>query len=447
MSDFLTQFTSSNYLRAEEVDDQHCSDDVLAAEADDDAAVPKRTRTRSSNTGQKIAGAAHKVERDDKHHKRKVIRYGIIAGSVGALCLLTAAIFYFANRVEVKDFVGSPVAEARTWGLSHRITIEVTEEFSVEFDQGIVTKQDRAAQTSLQRGSVLRLHVSKGPDPDERIILPDFASMTTAEVRDWRQEVKALNANINEEYSDEVEKGHFIRLEFTSSFVSEENYLRKDGLLIYMSKGAETFEANIVVPNFIEQTKHEVEAWAKEHGVKPVFVEESSESLAAGQVIAQSIEAGTRIAKNDELIITVSLGRFVIVPNFNNLTMEEATSISGLLVETRRRYSATIPFGRVISQSERAGTEILADSVQIVVIYSLGRPYIDNLMGESERTLAEYFYNFSSQGANISYQIVYVDSAEPRGTIVAMSKYAQFLNMSDHVRISVSRGNLTPPSD
>jgi len=477
VSDFLKQFEQDNYQADDdylaydplstgdgagdgkgETEDAY-ADDVDASDFDDYSQVEHDFADEHDHASaltdtapvpivaprQKIASAAHEVKADDKHHKRKLVRYAVIAASILALCVAGVGIFFLANRVVVRDFVGTSVAEARTWGLSNRITIEASEEFNIEYDAGIVMSQDRAEGSAMQRGSILRLTVSKGPDPDERIELPDFSAMTTIEVREWRQEVRALNANINEEYSDEVDQGHFIRLEFTDSAVTEETYTRADGLLIYMSRGAEVFEANILVPDFSEQSKSDVETWAREHGVEPTFREQPSDTVDAGHVVAQSVEAGKRIAKDSDLIITLSAGHFVIVPNFNNLSMEDASAVPGLEVHIRQRYSTSVAFGRVISQSESVGTEVRADSVVVEVTYSLGRPYIDDLRGDSEKVLAEYFHNFSVHGANITYQIVYIDSYEPRGSIVRMSRYAQFLGLNEHITVHVSRGNLVPP--
>jgi len=163
--------------------------------------------------------------------------------------------------------------------------------------------------------------------------------------------------------------------------------------------------------------------------------------------VAQSAAEGSRIARGDEVVVTVSQGMSIIVPNFSTISFEYAADQRGLEVLVQRRYSESVAFGRLISQSIPAGTELIGEEHQITVIYSLGRPYIDNLVGQRESDLAEYFYGFTSRGANITYRIFYVDSYRPRGEIVRMSRYAQFLSLNAHVEISVSRGNLTPPPD
>ena len=401
----------------------------------------------SSNSKRAIARTDHTVKKDSTYDKRKIVRYATIALSVITVCLLAFAIFFVTNQVIVRDFVGSNIAEARTWGISNRITIEPTEEYSLEYDADIIMGQSRDPDTRISRGSVLRLTVSKGPNMTEYLELPDFSDMTTAEVREWRQEVRALNANVNEEYNDDIEAGQFIRYEFTDSSVTRETYTRSDGLLIYMSKGTQVFEANIVVPNFVDEPLVTAQEWARENHIDLIVREDAHDSVEAGNVMAQSVAADSRVARGDEVTVTVSQGMAITVPNFSNISFEHAAEQAGLEVIVQRRYNTNLDFGRLISQSIAAGTELVGEGHQITVVYSLGRPYIDDLRGRSEAELAEYFYDFTSRGANIGYSIFYVNSYKPRGEIVGMSRYAQFLPINAHINIEVSRGNLTPPPD
>ncbi|MCL2871025.1 MAG: PASTA domain-containing protein [Coriobacteriia bacterium] len=401
--------------------------------------------TPTKNPRQKITGATHVVKKDKAYDKKKIVRYLAIAASILALAALAFGVFFITNQVEVRGFVGVQVTEARTWGIQNRITIEVREVYSLDAESGVVLSQNREPETRISRGSVLSLEVSKGPDVTEVIELPDFEAMTTQEVREWRQEVAALNANVNEEYSAEVEQGRFIRLEFTDSSVTKDNYTRADGLLIYMSRGVQVFERNIVVPNFVGDPLSRAQEWAREQGIELKLEEAPHDTVETGNVSAQNIDADERIARGDELTLTVSQGPAITVPNFSTISFEDATEVIELNVRVQRRYSASASFGRLMSQSIPAGTELVGEGHVITVVYSLGRPYMDNLIGQSESVLAEQFYSFTSQGANITYQVFYVDGHEPRGTIVDMSRHGQFLSMSDHVRIDVSRGNRIPP--
>ena len=472
MSDFLKQFEGDSYEHddsghirdAESADtseqqegggkDDHLPEEVSTAHTVDDDTSDARTgdtidmhpvSVKSSDSKRAIAKTDHTVKKDSSYDKRKIIRYVTIAASVLTVCLLAFGIFFVSNQVTVRDFVGANIAEARTWGISNRITIEPVEEYSLEYGIDIIMEQDRAPDSRISRGSVLRLTVSKGPNMTEYLELPDFSTMTTAEVREWRQEVRADNANINEEYNDEVEAGQFIRYEFTSSSVTRENYTRSDGLLIYMSRGTQVFEANIVVPNFFDEPLSAAQEWARENGIELIIEEGTHDDVETGNIMEQSVEADSRVARGDEVVVTISRGTAVTVPNFSNVSFEDAPEQRGLEVTVQRRYSANLPFGRLISQSIPAGTELVGDGHQITVVYSLGRPFIEDLRGQSAQGLPEYFYGFTSRGANITYSVFNVDSYEDRGTIVRMSRFAEFLPISAHINIDISRGNLRPP--
>ena len=426
-------------------DAAHAVDDDASAAHADSSAATFPVATKSSDSKRAIAKTDHTVKKDSTYDKRKIIRYATIAASVLAVSLLAFGIFFVSNQVTVRDFAGANIAEARTWGISNRITIEPVEEYSLQYDADIIMEQDRAPDTRISRGSVLRLTVSKGPNMTEHLELPDFSVMTTQEVREWRQEVRADNANVNEEYNDEIEAGQFIRYEFTSSSVTRENYTRSDGLLIYMSRGVQVFEANIAVPDFFDEPLSAAQEWARENNIELVIEEGTHDDVEAGNIMEQSAAADSRVARGDEVTITISRGKAVIVPNFSTISFEDAAEQRGLEVTVQRRYSAALPFGRLMSQSVPAGTELVGEGHEITVVYSLGQPFIEDLRGQSVQELAEYFYGFTSRGANITYSISYVDSYQPRGEIVRMSRFSQFLPLNAHIEVSVSRGNLRPP--
>src|SRR5699024_2809670 len=81
----------------------------------------------------------------------------------------------------------------------------------------------------------------------------------------------------------------------------------------------------------------------------------------------------------------------------------------------------------------------------VKVVYSEGRPYIRDLRGSTnEGELAKLFFEeFESKGANIYYEVYYCDSAAPKGQVVEMSTYGQFISIGSTVWIGISLGNLT----
>ena len=392
-------------------------------------------------TAAAISSPEHNTVVDREFGKKKLIRNIIIAVSIFAVGVMIFAAVRLANRVTVKDFTGTPIDEAKRWGLTSGITVETEYEFSVEYDENDIIHQSVEPLKKIQKGSIISFTVSRGADPDERIELPDFSGMTTQEVGDWKASVRADNAVVTLEYSDTVPSGEFIRKKFANDGVNESNYTRADGLQIYMSRGVEVFEANITMPGFKGKSKDEAEYFAAEHELEVTYKEEASDTVPAGMIISQSVEKGTKIAKKSGITFVVSLGPAVTVPDFNDVPMDDAAGYEGLAVTVKRMYSESCGYGRVISQSETAGTELTGDNNRVTVVYSLGKPYIDNMIGQSEKELPAYFYDFRTKGADITYTVKYVSSPEPKGQIVGMSRYAEYVSMKASVTIQVSRGN------
>ncbi|MDR3053758.1 MAG: PASTA domain-containing protein [Coriobacteriales bacterium] len=395
-----------------------------------------------------IKAVEHRIEVDTGYKRARLRRRLIIAGIVVAVLVAAGLIWHFSRLVEVPDFVDKPLAEAQSFSQKNEIELELSEEFRLDVDAGVIVSQGIAAGETLTRGSKLPLSVSKGPNPDELLTLPDFATMKRGAAELWIAEMRANNLRIVIENSETVPADEFLRIEFRAENGSATTYRRKDYATLYYSKGPEVFEKNIVVPDFAQKMQGEVESWAQTNGIKLEIEESDSDTIPEGGILKQSVAAGERLAKNDTLGITVSLGKALIVPNFANYTAQTAAGAAGELpVTVETRYSADVSYGRLMWQSIASGTRLLPKEIKpITVVYSEGRPYLKDYRGTSEGDLAATFFNdYGSKGANVSYDLRYVDSYEPKGQVVGMSDYSTFIPLDFHVTIDISRGNLTPP--
>jgi serine/threonine-protein kinase len=385
---------------------------------------------------------------DPNYRRKKMLRAAIVVLVIIALAALVALIWHFTRLVEVPELVGKPLSVAQTFCRDSELQLEVTEEFSREVEQGIILAQEIPAGENITKGSTFTLTASKGPDPDERLILPDFSVMKRAAAEQWIRDNRADNLRLVQEYSDSVPANDFLRLEFRGDDVNAENYHRRDYATLYYSKGAEVFEKNITVPDFAGKMRGEVETWAQANSLELTVEEVDSDTVEVGGVISQSVTAGEKVAKHDAFAITVSLGKATVVPNFANYTAATAAGAAEqIIVIVQTRFDSSVAYGQFISQSLPSGTRLLPDDDhQITVVYSEGRPYLKDYRGMSEGDLPAAFFNdYAVKGANVTYELRYVDSFESKGSVVGMSDYSRFIPMSFHVVIDISRGNLTPP--
>jgi serine/threonine-protein kinase len=429
MNDFLDQFSNKHYKTNSSTAN---SDSIINGIA--------FSQDSSQNQSAKITSPVHDEDIDADYHRARIIKISIISVAIIVITAVVSVAAYILSLVTVMNFTNTLLSDAKTWALTNKVSIEVETAFSNEFDNGYVISQNKEAGQRIRKGSVLILYVSKGPDPDERITLPDFAIMDSMQISTWKETNKALNVNIMHEFSASIGTSQFIRLEFVNSSVNEANYTRKDSLLIFMSKGP--YEKNIKVPDFVNKLKSESIAWAKQYSIELIYEEQASEKYPKDTILSQSIEPGVQISQGEEMTLLVSLGKAIVIPDFKKISMNEAAAITEFVVVMKTQYHASVPFGGLISQSLPLGQKFYDEMPRIVVTYSEGKPYIDDLKGKTEKDLQAYFYEFSSKGAEISYKVSYVDSPEPKGQVVNSEPHSQFVGMKQTVVVHVSKGNL-----
>jgi len=435
MNDFLNQFEKDSYRNATPSQDEMSTGLMLSEMS------TKRQMAA-------INGPSHELVAARSRRGAKVLIIVLILVGVVAACLALYFSFRVMNQISVKQLVGVSLGDAKSWALKNRIEFNITEEFSLEHDKDTVFAQSPEDGKKIQKGSTVDITVSKGPDPDEIIKLPNFKDMDSDAIRDWADTNKLKNVSIIQEFSKKVKDGKFIKLEFRDDQVTVENYTRKDIMAIYISKGKKPVKKDVTVPDFSGKFREDVDTWAKKNNIKIKYEKEGSGSVQANGVISQSVKAGKSLAKGGKMTVTLSKGKGITVPDFNTIPMQDvSTVVPDLTVTTLTQYSGKVAYGGVISQSIAAGTKLYGSGTSVKVIYSEGRPFIDDMIGRSEKELPAYFYDFTSKGAEINYSVAYVDSSEPKGTVVASSKNAEFVDMNLTVYIQISKGNLKPKDE
>jgi serine/threonine-protein kinase len=369
----------------------------------------------------------------------------IFAGAltiIGVVFLIFLILVLRNPAVSVPDFTNWKTTEVQAWSeLNKGIIIKTDSVFNDDVEESRVISQGTEPNTKVKKGDTILLVVSKGHDMSVTFALPDFHNMTREQIEKWAQERYLSKLRIVTESSDSIPAGQVIRFEVNDDTVTNE--IRRDTpLYITVSRGEEAALRNISVPDFKGKARMDVMVWAEEHGVTITYQEQGSETIPADGVISQSYSKGERIAKKDEFTVVISLGKGVPVPNYMSILRDRAEAAEpGLMVTVVPHYSATVAYGKAISQSVPAGTKLYGEDKRVTVTYSEGRPFIDDLIGSPEKDLAAYFYDFKLKGANITYSVTYVNSSEPKGTVVKSSKNSEFVPMSQVVYIEVSRGN------
>lgn len=497
MSDFLSNFSPDNYdgkkksagnsekKTSEPVGDQnargaeqaskpaepttvHQSEEPTASEPMSRSAARQQTQTteaKAASSGTEKVASKEPVSRfgkeetefDPTYKKRQQKKILLIALLTALAVAVIGIVYYQMTHVKVPDFTAQDLSEARTWGMEEGVAIKVEQEYDFDKDVNQVIDQSVDPEKKIKKGATLTLTASLGPDPEERLELPDFSAMQVTEAKDWIASNKAENLSLIEQFDDNVAAEAFIKQEAANKELDLAEYKRKDRLSVYYSKGKEVFEKNIEVPDFTGKAKSEASEWAKKNDLK--YKEETvfSDSVALDLVVSQEPVKGSKLAKKEEFVVKVSKGQALTVPDFSQYTIEEAQGLeSKIPLQVSTVYSDQVAYGSFLSQSEEAGKEYSeSDTLPTVkVVYSLGRPYLKDIRFQAtEGDLPKLFFDeYKSKGANVYYEIYYVDSAEPKGTVVEMSRYGEFIPLETWITIGISRGNLhgstqTPPAE
>lgn len=303
-----------------------------------------------------------KLEKIEKKPIKIDKRTMIISGIIAILAIVGIYFIFFAPKISLPDFTGKPKSELTTWLSQNGIqssVVALTEEYSMEYDKDVVISQQQKAGKKIHKDTPLNFTISKGPDPDELIPFPDLMSMDYDSVTAWKDENKLLNTKINTVYNDNVPENDVI--DYNLKNVAENNFTRGTNLTINISRGKAP-AGQVTIDDLSGKTYEEVQTWAKNKKITLTKQEAYSDTIDIGKVISQSAASGTTIKEGEELIVVVSKGKAVTIPNLvgYDATMLEAwtSDANNKVAVVKRETYSDQPQGTVISQSIAAGSQV-----------------------------------------------------------------------------------------
>ena len=376
---------------------------------------------------------------EDKTYLKKKKKQKIITIIVSIVIVITISLLViFSQIVEVPNFVNGLNTIATKWGKNNDIEIIEEEQYDTKITERIVISQSIKDGTIIFKKSSIKIIVSKGKDPNEKISVPEKDSATASDIKAWKEENDLSNVTIKEEYSTEIETGKIIKYEFENIATNETNFTRSDKLTIIVSKGAKVLN----MEDFTSKTQTEAEKWCQENNVNYEVKEKFSDTIENGKIISQSVENGQELTDDTTIVFEVSIGAGIKIPNYSKVSSDEAQELSDKVkLKIKNVYNMNVSYGKLISQSVKAGTTKKETDNEVTLTYSLGKPYFSNMNGISESEIAKTFYEYNQKGVNFTYTIKYVDSSEEKGKIVWTSKCNEFVTLKEEIEIHVSNGS------
>lgn len=366
----------------------------------------------------------------------------VIVGAVAVVAIIIGLVWFFNRGVAVIDFTNWTENDAKLWASDNSVNLQVEEQYNDQVDQGKIIRQSVAKGATVSKGGFIRITVSLGHDLTVELPLPDLMSMTKDEIDAWAKENFMTKVRVTTEYSEDVEAGKVISYQVNDNTVVDK-VNRNTPIYVVVSKGKEdTAAVLITVPNFKEKTISECYTFASDNGIVLKVTEQYDDYAPKGTILAQSVKADEKVKKGDEIDLTVSKGKKVVVPDFSAYSKQKASAIAAELnmpVAVVEKYS-TQPTGGFISQSSPAGS-VYEDGDVVELDYSLGNKIvISSFVGQTEDAIETWAKGLNDQGAAIAIAATYTQSDAPKGRILYQNKSDTSIGIKTTVKITVSLG-------
>lgn len=301
-------------------------------------------------------------------NKKKI---GIIVGVIAVIALLGVLVFNLlgnaGEKIDVPDVVGETSEVAQKTIEDAGFKVQINNVYDDSKEPGTVVDQNPKGGSKAAKGSKVTLDVSQGT---EEVDVPDLKNMTLEEARRAIAQADLVSGETTKEYSEDVEEGKVIRQDpparsrapkgskvnlvisqgtNTATVPSIEGLsleaarakVEKEGLVLSQSgtENSSTVSANCIisqspasgtkvekgstvsvvvslgkkdstttVPSVVGSSQAYAENAIRGAGLNVNVVSNYSSNVAAGNVIQQSIEGGTKVEQGTTVTIEVSKG-------------------------------------------------------------------------------------------------------------------------------------------
>ena len=323
----------------------------------------------------------------------------------------------------IEDLTNKDKLYAESYLRKNGMTVKIEYDYSDSILKDHVISQ--SIKDEVQESSEVTLVISQG----KKLIAPDIQTMKKDDINTWIED-NELKIKYIEEYSDTIPLGDVI-----SSSTKEGDILStSDEITITISKGAlKMIEVNDL-SSFVN--------WAKNNEVDYQIDYEYSNSLAKDKIISVSKKVGEAISQNDVVIIKVSKGKSIKIPNFVGMSKSEISkkcaSINlncsfkngGLTSNTKKDICT--------SQNKKSGT-IVSEGTNLILTLSGGiyeKISLPNFIGMTKTDITNKCKNLGIT-CNFTYESNF--SSTKKDTCTKQSNTGT-VNKGSKITITLSKG-------
>ncbi len=259
------------------------------------------------------------------------------------------------KEIKIKKLINKTLFKSTLYLNRNAIDYELKYDFSDKIDKGNVIKQSIKEGTKIKPGDKIILTISKG----KKIVVPNLKNKKLSEVTKW-----IINNNLKISYSDKydskIKNGHVIDATYKKGDIIEEETV----IAIIVSKG------KLKMPKF--KSLADFKTWADKYKIKYEIKEEFDDNVKKNDIIKFSIKTGKDIDEKEGIIVYVSKGKAVEIPNFID---QDKTSIQSICKKLNLNCTFNLEYnekakeGRAIKQSINKGEKV-AEGTNIVITFA-----------------------------------------------------------------------------
>ncbi len=339
--------------------------------------------------------------------------------------LFTVATNEENKETNIIDFKGKSLLYAQTWLARNGFKVDIKYDYSEKIDKDYVIDQSVINETKDPEVDTITLTVSKG----KMIVAPDINNMSTEEINEWIME-NGIKVKYNEIYDDNTALGDVV----SSSIKKDDVVGVGTEIEITISKGnLEMIKVNNI---------NEFVNWAETNKIDYQINYEYSNTIPKDAIIKTSHQIGEKIKIDDTVIITVSKGKSISIPNFIGMSkkaiQEKCSNINLSCSFKKGGLTENTKADIAISQSKKANT-IVSEGTSLIITVSSGIIEKVNIPSFKNKTKSEIQSSCKSLGitCNFKYQSGY--SSVNKDVCISQSKEGT-INKGSSITITLSNG-------
>ncbi len=260
--------------------------------------------------------------------------------------LTISSIVTLPTNETLPSFVDQNIGDVLAYTTDNDIELITNYEHSdLVSEYGIIT-QDIKEGTLLKDVDTLTVLVSSGANTDKLVTIPNMIGYDLDKVIKTIEENFLTNVTIDFVIDENIAKNTVISQDKTGDI------RRNEELKIVISLGTADEITSVEMIDLKSLSLFDATLWLKQHNIAYELVYEFSDSVNRDYVLSQNEQVGTLIDPSiNKITLIVSKGDEIVIPNFNQMTVDEATKWiieNKLKVEFIEQYDNEYKQGSII---------------------------------------------------------------------------------------------------